>query len=207
MYTLFWEIGAGSIAVQALLEELNLPYTRKYVDMMANEHRDPGYLALNPTGLVPALAIPGQRTIGESAAIIIFLGDLPGSNVLVPSIEDSRRAEFLYWLMYLASTGYTTFGRYAHPERYTTNREALKPVEAAARRDVDDFFKVLDSQAAGDQFFLCGGYSALDIYIAMLASWHPDRNYLFAENSKIAGICEATEKRPAYEKAIIDHSS
>ena len=206
MYTLFWEKGSGSIAVQAQLEEAGIDYRKSYVDMEAGEHRQQPYLEQNPTGLVPALKLPDGRTIGESAAIMLHLGEQGGERGLVPPPGDAARPVFMYWLMFLATSGYTTFARFAHPERFTIDPDALDVVSAAAANDIDAFFDLLDAAIAGDPWFLESGFGALDIYTAMLAGWHPHRDALFDRNPKVAALCRATEDRPAYRKTIAEHA-
>ena len=206
MYTLFWEKGSGSIVVQALLEEMDVTYDRSYVDMEAGEHQKNEYLQQNPTGLVPALKLPGSRIIGESAAIVLHLGEQCSDAQLVPQPGDDERPDFLYWLLFMATTGYTTFGRLGHPERYTLDQAALEPVRLSAEADVTRFFDVLEGGIKGEPYFLSFGFTALDIYLTMLAGWHPDRSALFQRNPKIALLCSAVESRPAYKKVIADHA-
>ena len=206
MYTLFWEKGSGSIAVQAMLEEMGVSYDRSYVDMEAGEHQKDGYLSKNPTGLVPALKLPDLHIIGESAAILLHLGEQCSDAQLVPRSDDNERPDFLYWLLFMATTGYTTFGRLGHPERYTQDQTALEPVRLAAEDDVTRFFDVLEEGIKGEPYFLSSGFTALDIYLTMLAGWHPDRSALFQRNPKIAALCTAVEGRAAYKKVIADHA-
>lgn len=206
MYTLFWEKGSGSIVVQALLEEMRVTYDRSYVDMQAGEHQKSEYLRQNPTGLVPALKLPNSQTIGESAAIALHLGEQYSNAELIPQSNDNERPEFLYWLLFMATTGYTTFGRLYHPERYTQDQSALEPVRRIADDDVTNFFDVLEEGFKGEPYFLSLGFTVLDIYLTMLAGWHPDRNALFQRNPKIARLCAAVEDRPAYKKVIADHT-
>ena len=54
MLTLYWEYLAGSIVVQAVLEEIGAEYRLHYVDMGADAHRAADFLRLNPTGRIPA---------------------------------------------------------------------------------------------------------------------------------------------------------
>lgn len=206
MYTLFWEKGSGSIVVQALLEEMGVTYDRYYVDMEAGEHQKGEYLRQNPTSLVPALMLPNSHTIGESAAIVLHLGEQCSDGRLIPQSGDNERPDFLYWLLFMATTGYTTFGRLCHPERYTQDQSALEPVRLAAEEGVTRFFDVLEEGIKGEPFFLSPGFTALDIYMTMLAGWHPDKNALFRRNPKIAALCVAVENRPAYKKVIADHA-
>jgi glutathione S-transferase len=188
------------------MRQKNVTYDRNYVDMEAGEHQKNEYLRQNPTGLVPALKLPDSRTIGESAAIVLHLGEQCSDGQLVPQSGDDERPDFLYWLLFMATTGYTTFGRLAHPERYTQDQSALDPVRLVAEDDVTRFFDVLEGGIKGEPYFLSFGFTALDIYLTMLAGWHPDRNALFQRNPKIAMLCTAVESRPAYKKVIADHT-
>ncbi len=206
MYTLFWEKGSGSIVVQALLEEMGVTYDKNYVDMEAGEHQNSEYLRQNPTGLVPALKLPNSHTIGESAAIVLHLGEQCSDGQLIPQSGNNERPDFLYWLLFMATTGYTTFGRLCHPERYTQDQSNLEPVRVVAKDDVTRFFDVLEEGIKGEPYFLPFGFTALDIYLTMLAGWHPDKKALFQRNPKIARLCDAVEARPAYKKVIADHT-
>jgi glutathione S-transferase len=206
MYTLFWETVSGAMAPQAMMEEMGIPYEKIAVDMAADEHRTEGYLAQNPTGQVPALKFDGGRVMGESAAIVLFLGEQHPEGKLVPLPGDQERPTFLFWLMYMATSGYMTFGRSCHPERHTTDQDSLDPVRLAAEAQVDRFFETLEGAVAGDPYFLQSGFSALDIYLTMLTTWHADKTALFDNNPKIAKLCAAVEARPAYQRVMHDHN-
>jgi glutathione S-transferase len=206
MYTLFWEKGSGSIVVQALLEEMGVSYEPRHVDMASGEHKGRDYLQQNPTGLVPALGLPNKQTIGESAAIVLHLGEQGADNPLVPQPGDADRPEFLYWSMYMATIGYPAFTRIAHPERYTKDQDAIDPVRLAAEDAATMLLDVLEDAIKGRPYFLSSGFSALDLYLTMLSEWHPDKSALFKRNPKIALLCLEVKKRPAYKKAITDHS-
>jgi glutathione S-transferase/GST-like protein len=47
------------------LAEKNIKYTSKYVDLFNGQSLSPEYLAVNPTGTVPALK-DGDKLIGDS---------------------------------------------------------------------------------------------------------------------------------------------
>ena len=206
MYTLFWERVSGAMAPQAMMEEMGLAYEKIAIDMAANEHRTAGYLTQNPTGQVPALKLDDGRVLGESAAIVLLLGERHPEGKLVPPPGDRERPAFLFWLIYMATSGYMTFGRSCHPERHTTDQGALDPVRLAAEAQIDRVFETLEGAVAGDPYFLPSGYSALDIYLAMLTTWHADKAALLAANPKIAKLCRAVEARPAYRRVMQDHN-
>lgn len=205
MYTLFWEKMSGAIAPQAMFEEMGVDYEKAAVDMAAGEHQSPGYLKVNPTGQVPALKLPDGQVIGESAAIVLLLGEKHPDGNLVPSASEADRSIFLYWLMYLATSGYMTFARYAHPERYTKDHNTIQTVRLAAEEQVERLFDILEGVIVGEPYFLARGFTALDIYLTMLTAWHSNREEMFRRCPKVAALCMAVENRPAYRRVMHDH--
>jgi len=205
MYTLYWEEISGAIAPQAMMEEMSVPYEKITIDMASNEHRTEAYLTQNPTGQVPALRLVDGQVMGESAAIVLFLGEHHPHGGLVPLQGNKERPRFLFWLVYMATTGYMTFSRSCHPERHTTDQDALDPVRLAAEAQIDRFFETLEDEIAGDPYFMISGYSALDIYLTMLTTWHANKTALFEANPKLARLCSTVEARPAYQRVMRDH--
>ncbi|MGW8182014.1 MAG: glutathione S-transferase family protein, partial [bacterium] len=120
MYTLYWHPSSSSLAPMAVLEELRVPYKLHEVDYDGGETRSPGYMRLQPLGLIPALEIEGGRPMFESAAIILYLCDRHEAEYLAPRHQEEGRQNFLQWLFFFADTLYPSYNRYYHPERYTS---------------------------------------------------------------------------------------
>ncbi len=205
MYILHWEYMAGSIIAQAMLEESGANYRLHHVDMEAGEHKLKEYRSVNPAGRVPALGLPDGTTIGETAAIVTVLGEqLPEAN-LAPQPGDPDRAGFLFWLSVMATSGYLTVSRKAHPERYAVDADATKQVEAKAASELDAFFDIMERAVSGSPFFLARGFTALDIYLTMLTEWSDDKDALFSTRPALAAVRRAVAQRPAYRTAINTH--
>lgn len=205
VYTLYWEALSGAIAPQTMLEEIGVAYHKVTVDMERSEHRSPAYLAINPTGQVPALGLPSGVVIGVSAAMVNVLGEQHPESALVPAVDDPDRPVFLRWLIFMAASVYMTFVRSNHPERFTIDQSATEPVRLAALRDIDGYFGLLNGAVSGELYFLPRGFTALDIYLTMLTVWHPDIKNLFRKFPKIGGLCRAVEKRASYSRVIAEH--
>ena len=56
--------------VRQILSHLALPHTVKIVSIFEGEGRSPEYLAINPSGAVPAIQYNDGRTLAESNAIL-----------------------------------------------------------------------------------------------------------------------------------------
>ena len=59
--------------VRLLLNHLDIPYRTEIVRIFEGEGQCPDFLAVNPTGAVPALRLPDGRTLAESNAILTYL--------------------------------------------------------------------------------------------------------------------------------------
>jgi glutathione S-transferase len=59
--------------VRLLLNHLDIPYRTETVRIFEGEGQQPGFLAVNPTGAVPALRLDDGRTLAESNAILTYL--------------------------------------------------------------------------------------------------------------------------------------
>ena len=55
MHPLYHQDGTRSVGAPLVLEEGELPYQLRRVDITQDGHRNPACLAVNPRGMVPAL--------------------------------------------------------------------------------------------------------------------------------------------------------
>lgn len=82
-----WGEGRG-FRVVWLLEEMGLPYRLRSVDLLAGVENDPEFLAVNPSGFIPALTVD-DVTMVESIAIMEFLLARYGPTPLMPMVGDA----------------------------------------------------------------------------------------------------------------------
>ena len=97
--TLYHAAPSRSSVTLWMLEELGHPYDLKLINLQADEHLKPDYLAVNPMGKVPALK-HGDTIITELAAICTYLADeFPDAKLNVP-VGTPRRGVYLKWLFF-----------------------------------------------------------------------------------------------------------
>lgn len=193
-YGLFWEVMSGAMAVELLLEEIGLDYEIVAIDMAAGEHKSARFLSLNPTGQVPALRLPDGRVIGESAALILTLGERHPS-ALVPAAGEPDRPGFLRWLIYMATSPYMTFVQLNHPERFLDDAATHEALVNNARTRLLSQFSVLDEAVSGKPYFLARGLSALDLYLYMLIEFFPEKGDLWDTRPRLKALHGALADR------------
>lgn len=204
-YTLFWEALSGAMVVELVLEELGISYELTPVDMAAGEHKSARYLALNPTGQVPALALPDGRVIGESAAIILTIGEQNPGNRLIPDPSDACRPAFLRWLIYMAASPYMTFVQFNHPERFLTDPSVHAGLVENAKDRLMSQFTLLENAVDEGPFFFGSEIGALDLYLFMLIEFFPDHETLFAGREKLRLLHSKVLERDSARTVLARH--
>ena len=100
--TLYHASPSRSSIVLWMLEELGQPYDVHLVSLSKGENREPGYLAVNPMGKVPAIR-HGDTVVTEVAAICTYLADeFPAAKLNVP-VGSPKRGVYLKWLFFAPS--------------------------------------------------------------------------------------------------------
>lgn len=85
--------------VRLCLFEKGLPFTDRQIDFRKREHLAPGYLALNPNGVVPTLLHDG-RPVTDSTVIMEYIDDVFPDPPLAPR-DPWERARMRTWLQYI----------------------------------------------------------------------------------------------------------
>jgi maleylacetoacetate isomerase/maleylpyruvate isomerase len=88
LYTFFRS--STSYRVRIALSVKGLDWEQRYVSLPKMEHRDPGYLEVNPQGLVPALVEEGGHTLAQSLAILEYLEEAYPEPPILPKDRFER---------------------------------------------------------------------------------------------------------------------
>ena len=162
MLDLYTAATPNGYKVSIALEELGLPYTVHPTNLLANEQKQPAFLAMNPNGRIPVIIDrdAGDFTIFESGAILIYLAEKTGR--LMPT-DPKGRSVVLQWLMFqMGGIGpmmgqANVFFRY-FPEKI---EPAIKRYQNESRR----LFEVLEVRLAQVPWL------ATEYSIADIATW------------------------------------
>ena len=205
MYKLYWAQGSGAMAPQALFEEIGAEYEKIVIDFEKEEHKSEGFLSVNPLGQIPALILPDGTLMTETAAMLVHIVDRHPEAKLAPPAGSVESARFLRWLFFLASNVYPAVLRFYFAERYSTDPGAAEGIKAAAEKDLDEQFKILEDALEPGPYLLGEAFSAVDIMLWMLIQWHPDPARLFEEAPRVKQVAELVQTRPAIARTWREH--
>jgi glutathione S-transferase/GST-like protein len=205
MYKLYWSKMSGAMAPQALFEEIGASYEKIIIDLDEEENLSADFLAVNPMGQIPALLLPDGTLMTESAAIILHIVDRHPEAKLAPPAGSPESARFQRWLLFMASTLYNADLRTYYADRFTTDAGGLGGIKAAAVSDMDRYFSILNDVLNPGPYLLGESFSAVDIYLWMLAAWHPDPQRMLERNPRVKQLVELVQARPAIARIWPEH--
>ncbi|RKQ94191.1 glutathione S-transferase N-terminal domain-containing protein [Maricaulis maris] len=197
-YTLYGKAGFGSVCVEAALELVGAEYDFVEADPLGDEADQRRVRAINPAGQVPALILPDDSVMTESAAILIWLGDRYPEAGIAPAIDAPERAEYLRWMLFLAASIYSTFTLSDGPERFHPDPATHETLLALTNQRRNDMWTLMNDafDGAPGRFLLGDSLSLLDVYVAMMCRWSPGRSSFARVCRALLPVVEATEADP-----------
>ena len=191
--TLYHAAPSRSSIVHWMLEEVGEPFDIHLLSLQKGENREPGYLAINPMGKVPALK-HGEVVVTEAAAICLYLADaFPNAGLAVP-IGDPRRGPFLKWLFFGPSV----------IEPAVTDRAFKRAAEAPrAALGYGDFETTMDVVAKAVErgpYLLGEQFTAADVVVGSTLRWATMFKLIPERPEFLAYMARFTE-RPALKRA------
>lgn len=144
--------------VRLLLSHLGVPYRTQLVSIFEGEGQSPDYLAINPTGAVPAIRLDDGRVLAESNAILTFLA---GGTRYLPD-DAFEAAKVQQWLSFeqdyvlnIASLRHWTM----------TGKLARRPAAMIEGRRAGGLraLQILECELAARPFICGGQYTIADI--------------------------------------------
>ncbi len=198
MYKLFAHPGWGSVLSEAQLAWYGLPYTvvdveNPFKSAAARE----AIAAYNPLAQLPTLILPDGAVMTESAAITLYLAETTGSDALVPGPGEAERGKFLRWLVFIVANIYPTFTYADDPSRFVHGEAARSGFRARVDAYAQRLWQQLESEA-GAPWFLGERFSALDLFIAVMTKWRPERAWFAEHTPVLSAIALAAEQRAEY---------
>jgi glutathione S-transferase len=162
MVILYYWPGASSMVPHIVLEEIGAPYERQLVNLAQGEHKSGAYLAINPRGKLPAIAVDG-KVLTETVAILNYLAkQFPDAELLPQGVVDE--AQCLSLMSWFASSIHPTFAHIIRSERFATDAPAQANIKGKAREDFWEQCKEIDRLLDGKAWTMGTRYTVCDPY-------------------------------------------
>jgi glutathione S-transferase len=168
MPTLYYAVGACSLAPHIALEWIGAPYEAVKVQYGSAELR-----AVNPAGAVPTYREDDGWLLTQAGAILDYLAHKHPEAGLAGGEGVRAKAEAHRWSAFFTSDVHAAFWPIFMPDRYTSDRSEAgrRAVVEAGHRLVAKQFGILDRHLEGREHILDGRRSVLDAYAFPMIRW------------------------------------
>ncbi|HEY3596609.1 MAG TPA: glutathione binding-like protein [Paraburkholderia sp.] len=196
-----WDTPNGRKASVAL-EEMELPYAVKPVNIGKDEQFQPEFLQVSPNNKIPAIVDPGGPdgqpiSVFESGAVLLYLGEKTGK-FLPRSLRD--RVPVLEWLMWQMGGFGPMPGQVHHfaaLQSESDRRYGLKRFSDETRR----LYSVLNTRL-GKTAFVAGELSVADFAILGWAWRHERHKVDLADYPNVERWYQTLLARPAVQRGF-----
>jgi GST-like protein len=185
-----------------MLEELELPYRQKQVDVWKSEQYDPEFAKLNPNRRIPVIVDhdgPGGSpyTVFESGAILLYLADKHGR-----FLPQDQRAKYdtIQWLMIQLTGVGPMFGQLTHFKQFAPpgSDYALTRYQTEVLR----LYELLEERLGRSTYLGGPDYTIADIATFPWTRAHDMHGASFDRHPNLRRWFEAISARPAVKRAL-----
>jgi glutathione S-transferase len=194
-YIVFGDKRSGAFSAEAALAEAGVSYEFHLVSLEKNEQKSPEFLALNPSGKMPALKLPSGEIVTESAAILLTIADRFPQAGLIPPHATFARAEAYRWIAFMASEIYPMVEIVDYPDRFVPVGDEAEALKKRAIARIRERMLVIEAAVVGP-WLLAHEFSAADIYVAMFSQWSVGKTWRMSNLPKINALVDALAARP-----------
>jgi GST-like protein len=192
-YTIYGDLRTGVFSSEAALAEAGAPCVLEKISLDAHEQKSAPFLAINPSGKVPALKLPEGEIVTESLAILLAIADRFPKAKLLPEAGSVARAQTYRWLAFMAGEIYPMVEISDFPERFAPAGEAADTLRAKARGRIRDNLLVIERAVRGP-WILGETFSLADIYVVMFTRWRDSVGRDWLEGGHIPKLLDIAER-------------
>ena len=189
--------------IRLLLNQLERPYRTELVSIFEGHGQRSEYLAINPTGAVPAIRLDDGRVLAESNAILFFLAE---GTPYLPA-DAFERAKVLQWMSFEADYIQSTLGSL----RYWTLTEKLprrRPTELVESKRAAGIkaLRALDRHLEGRRFVLGDRYTIADISLFAYTHVARDADVPLGDFGNVVAWIERVREQPRFVDRVYPYS-
>jgi len=203
MFTLFDYLPSRNAwKVRQILNHLQLKHRTEIVSIFEGEGQRPDFLAINPTGAVPAIRFDDGRVLAESNAILAFLAE---DTPYLPA-DRFARAKVAQWLSFEGNYIEPAIGTLRHwimtGKVARRQRELVESRRAASMKAL----RILDRELAAREFIAGDAYTIADISLFAYVSRVREAELPLDELANVVAWIERIESQPGFLGEVFPYS-
>jgi glutathione S-transferase len=193
---LYFSPGACSLSPHIALLESGLPFEVEQVDLKQKTLKSGGdYLAVNPKGQVPALALDGGGLLTEGPAIVQYIADQAPASGLAPKNGTLERYRLQEWLNFVSTELHKNFSPLFRP----TTPDAYK---AIVRETLAARFAAVNAHLAESSYLMGDRFTVADGYLFVMLRWAKNLGLDMSSYGALAAFKQRVEARPKVQDAL-----
>lgn len=193
---LYLKPGACSLSPHIVLRESGLPFDIASVDLATKKLADGGdFLAVNPKGQVPTLALDEGAILTEGAAIVQYIADRAPDTGLLPAVGSLERYRVLEWLNFIGTELHKTFSPLFRPNTPEDYKAIVKQTLLAK-------FAVVEAGLAGKSYLTGDRFTVADAYCFTVLRWAKPMGLDLGEFPNVSAYVARVAARPAVAAAL-----
>ena len=201
MITLYGAPNTRSIRVMWMLEELQQPYEFKALDFSKGDSQASEFLAINPSGKVPALCID-DFVMTESAAMNTYLGDKFGARHLIPEPGTELRGKYEQWCYFALSELEQPLWTMSKHKFAIPAEHRVDAIMPTAEWEFQKALRLFSLGLHDNNYILGDSFSAADILLCHTLFWAMSSK-LNIEQDNIRDYIDRIRTRPALAAAMV----
>ena len=193
---LFYSPGACSLSPHIVLRETGSAFELIKTDLRAKTAEGgQDFRAINPSGMVPALALDDGTVLTEGPVIVQYIADQAGATKLAPANGTLARYKVQSWLNYISTELHKTFS----PLFAANSNDGAK---AFAHTRLADRLAVVDKHLASQPYLMGNDVTLPDIYLFVVLTWAPMVKVDMTPYANLAAFNARMAARPAVQAAM-----
>lgn len=182
--------GTCALSVHIALEWSGAAYDLEV--MPHGDNRNAAYLAINPSGQVPAIVLDDGTILTQASALLAWVADSnPDADLGARSIDERFALGEL--LARFTSEAHASLGPFFGPARFIDDEAQFDALKAASLRQYGTHLTVFDTVLGDKDFSLFDRRTVADAYLYVLTRWAdnlPDKLDLFPNLARFRTTCE-----------------
>lgn len=202
MHTLYYAPGTCALATHITLIEAGASYDTRRLDFRAGQQRTPEFLAVNPKGRVPALALPGGGVLTETPAILVYLAQSFPAARLAPMADPMALARVQEFNSYLCSTVHVHHAHRTRPGRWADDQAVQEGMKKKVAQNMGDAYQLLEDGMLKGPWVMGDVYTVCDPYLFTITGWLADDGVDMKRFAKVNAHYARMRERPAVKRAL-----